>query len=215
MSTQILLLPKIDGLNTEFVVPNNADWLDGMFFSAPGFTGVVLLTVSLTVGSNIGTAASVQGLVPGMLISPVPGIPQGTYIGAVPTTTTFTMVNGSGSPVNATVTDAEAEVSFEPIPLDLSGIQFVANLRTTQGGPQNFLTAQTADNTMINGQLAGTLAFNVPRLPRTLNGANMSMVPPGTYQLDIIAIADGYTINLMPESPATVIVTPGVTDPAT
>jgi hypothetical protein len=207
--TNIRSLPQIDGANTSFVVSNNAAWLDSMYFGAPGFgPPIVISGCSTTAGSNVITVPTLIGsslVQPGMQISSSPGLPSASYVGNVPTATTFTIVDINGNALTATATTAELTVTFNPPPLDLSGIGFVANLRLVAGSTQVFLVAQTGNGTLTNGAKLGTLSFNVPR-------SIMQSVPPGSYVMDIIAADPLYVINLMAKAPASVTVMSGVAD---
>lgn len=206
--TNILLLPKFDS-STSFAIARNGDWLDAIFFSAPGSpTAPIVMTGSIVEGVSVVTVESSKGLIPGLPIVAVPGIPPGTYVGTMPTATTFGLVDVTlGVPVPATITDAETSLTFEPLPLDLTGIEFVAEIRRKAGGTDRYLIARTDDQTIINGGASGVLAFNVTR-------DLLKNLLPGSYVLDILAIADGRTINLFPEGPASIDVATGVTVPA-
>jgi hypothetical protein len=206
MATNILSLPKIDGANTSFFVPNNSDWLDSMYFSQPGFgPPVPLQGCILTASSNLIGVPSALGIQPGMQISATPGLIGGGYVGAIPSTTTLTCVSMAGSPILATASTPEATLTFNPAPLDLSGISFIASLRQSISDERIFLTAQTADSTMLNFGVTGVLGFNVPA------GAILP-VPVGAYVMDILAIADGHVVNMMPQVPAAVTIAFGISD---
>ena len=201
--TNILQLPRL-GAQSSFALARNSDWLDTMFFAAPGSPPSALsLTGAIVSGSNTVTVPSTAGLIPGMPIAPIPGVPAGAYVGVI-ASTTFTMVNLAGTAVNATVSDAEAQFSIEPLPLDLTGIAFTAQWRSAVGGSEVFLTLQTADGSLVNGGPTGTLAFNVPE-------SAFANIIAATYVMDIIATADGHTINLFPEGPASIVLSEGVT----
>lgn len=210
--TNIRSLPKIDGANTSFVVSNNEAWLDPMYFGAPGFGPAITVSgCSTMTGSSIVTVPTLIGtslIQPGMQISPGPGLPSASYVGSVPSPTTFTVVDINNNSLVATATTTELTITFNPPPLDLSGIGFVANLRIAAGSTQVFLVAQTGNGTLTNGAKLGTLSFNVPR-------SVMQSVPPGSYVMDIIAADPLYVINLMANAPAKVTVMSGVADIAT
>lgn len=205
--TNILSLPQIDGSATSFAITTNGAWLDSLFFAAPGTPPTAVEVVgAITSGSPNVTVGSTAGIVSGMPIAPSYGVPVGAIVGTIASSTQFAMVNSAGSAVNATQNDAAAALILMPAPLDLTGIAFKAELRDRAGSPNLFLTAQTADGSLLNGGTLGTLAFNIPTPAPTL--ANLAA---GTYALDIIATADGYTVNLFQNGPAAVVVTPGVT----
>jgi hypothetical protein len=200
-------MPQLDGANTSFAVDGNADWTDAMFFGAPGYGPPVMMTgCSLTAGSNIVTLQTTVGLQPGMQIAGTPGLPS-CYIVSIPSTTTITTGDIYGNPVNAVATTVETNLSFNPRPLDLTGISFIAHLRAEPGATQVFLTAKTTDGTLMQYGSSGVLAFNVPAV-------KMGGVPPRTYVMDLLAIADGRVINLIPNQPCNVTVNPGISDSA-
>jgi hypothetical protein len=202
--TNILSLPQFNGAQTSFVVTTNSDWLDSIFFAAPGSPSTPeSMSGQIVSGSNNITVASTSGLVPGMPISAGAGIPSGAYIGTLTSSTVLTMVNSSGAALNATQSDAEASLTFQPIPLDLTGIAFRANVRASVAGTQVFVLAQTSDGSFNNGGTSGVLGFNVPY-------TTMQKVPPGNYVVDLLAIADGHQINLFQSGPASVVVAAGV-----
>jgi hypothetical protein len=176
-------------------------------FTTPGSpTEVLVMLGAITTGSGNGTVAATQGLIPGLPLIPVPGIPGGTYVGAITSATVFTMVDINNVSVTATLDDAEASLTFEPLPLDLTGIEFIANVRSAAGSNENYLTLQTADGSFVNGNAVGTLGFNILK-------ATWDNIPVGSYVIDIVAIADGHTINMFPEGPATLVLSQGVTLP--
>ena len=93
---------------------------------------------------------------------------------------------------------------YAVVPLDLTGIAFTAELRSSPADSTPRLTASTAAGTLVNGNTAGSLAFNVPSL---------KALAAGTYFMDLIAndpIA-GITRNLFEAGPATITVLQGVT----
>jgi hypothetical protein len=207
--TNILNIPLLDGANSSFTISNNAAWTDSIYFGAPGFgPPFTLAGCSIVTGSNIvtiPTLSSTSVLSPGMQVSGTPGIPSASYVGNIPSLTTFTLVDGTGNTLNATANSIEITITFNPPPLDLSGIGFVSNLRTAPGSAQVFLVAQTGDGTMVNGATAGTLSWNVP-------GARMQNVPAGIYVMGILAVDSTTRRELFPTAPATVTVIAGVSD---
>jgi hypothetical protein len=208
MTTNVLNLAKFSSAST-FAIAKNSDWLDSIFFAAPGSPAAsVSASAVLIAGTNVITIASTAGLIGGQPIGEIPGIPPSTYIGAVFSPTQLTMVDAIGAPVNATLSDAAAGVTFLPLPLDLTGITFKANLRTTVDDVGVQLALSTDAGTLINGGKSGVLSFNVLATSPALVGLN-----PQNYVIDILAEADGHTINLFPQGPATLTVSRGVTVP--
>lgn len=209
MSTNILSLPQFSAAS--FTVSNNAAWLDSIYFGAPGFPGPFIVSGCATsIGSGVITVPvliSTVGITVGMQVSGVPAsLPSASYVGAILTPTTFTIADAFGNTLGATATNAEISLTFNPPPLDITGIGFVANLRIAAGRAQVFLVAQTGNNTLLNGAKLGTLSFNVPR-------STMNSVPAGSYVMDILA-SDGTrsgVVNLF-LAPATVTVLAGISD---
>jgi hypothetical protein len=208
MATNILNLPQFS--SAAFALANNAAWLDSIYFAASGYPGPVQVNGCATViGSNIVTVpTTTAGISVGMQISGTPNFPSASYIGAILTPTTFTLVDVFGNQLNATATNVEVAITFNPPPLDLTGIGFVANLRIAAGSAQVFLVAHTGNGTLVNGGKIGTLSFNVPR-------QIMQSVPAGSYVMDILAADATTVINLFPQIPATVTIFSGVADIAT
>jgi hypothetical protein len=206
--TNILVLPQFSA--GAFTIANNAAWLDSIYFGAPGsplpFT---IAGCSTTSGSNVVTVPVLIGTVgigPGMQVSgTAQGFPPASYVGQVTSLTTFTLVDGFGSLVNAIATNVEITVTFNPAPLDLTGISFAAGLRVSAGSKQVFLPMQTGDGTLVNGGKLGTLGFNVSRV-------KMQSVPPGNYVMDVLATDGTVTVNLFQQAPATVTVLAGIAD---
>jgi hypothetical protein len=89
-------------------------------------------------------------------------------------------------------------------PIDLTGIAFSANMRAAAGGNDVYLQLSTANGTLVNGGVTGKLSFNVPV-------TTMAALLPGNYVIDVLATADGHTINLYQSGPATVTVDEGIT----
>jgi hypothetical protein len=211
--TNILLLPQLDGNNTTFTICNNADWLDTLCFLTPGSSAAPITLIGVTTtGQNTYTITSLSpivstvGIVPGMPFAPCPGFPIGGFVGAVVSSTQLTLVNAIGGALFSTITDAEVPMTFFPLVIDLTGIEFLCHVRPSPGSGVLHLRAQTADGTLINGGTSGLLSFNI--LQQT-----MSLLPARSLVVDIIAIADGHTINLFPNAPATCVVQAGVTTP--
>lgn len=110
---------------------------------------------------------------------------------------TFTVAN------NADWLDSIA-FTVSSAPIDITGIAFEANMRSEAGGHEIFLALSTGAGTLTNGGASGVLSFNVPAL-------TMGKLNPGNYVIDILAIADGHTINLYQAGPAKVVVDEGIT----
>jgi hypothetical protein len=203
--TNILLLPQFSGAGSSFSLVTNGDWLQSILFTAPGSPPNALTMVgAITSGQSTVTVGSTIGLVPGQPINQIPGIPAGAFVGSISSATQFSMVNSSGSSLDATETNAEAQLVFQPLPLDLTGIEFTASMRAAADSAGILLTASTANGTIINGGAAGTLQYNVP----------YSQLPAaGSYVIDIVASGDEHTVNLFPQGPATVTIVQGVTVP--
>lgn len=93
-------------------------------------------------------------------------------------------------------------------PLDLSGINFHAELRKTVMDSQNMLDLATTNNPpqLINGGASGALFFSV-------DASLLSALSPFTYVMDMLAIdiATGMTRNLCELEPIAVTVNKGVT----
>jgi hypothetical protein len=202
--TQVLNLPFM--ANLSFEITRDADWLDSLFFSAPGSPQAIITMIgSIIAGNSAITMTTAAGLVPGQPIAPGGGIAVGAYVGSIPTVGTVQMVDINGNPLNALGTNAAVSLSFEPLPLDLTGIEFRSMLRSAEGDAQVYLETSTAEGTMINGGQSGVLSWNVKQ-------PQMADVRAGDYVLDILAYGDGNTVNLLPGDPAQVTLSDGVTD---
>lgn len=208
MTTLIRNLPQFS--TGAFTVSNNAAWLDTIYFGAPGYPvpitisgcSSVLSSSTVTVPiliSTIGVSVGMQ-----VLGLPINVTPPSIFIGSIPSATTFTVIDTFGNALFSPVTNAELALTFQPPPLDLTGIGFVANLRAVAGGTQVFLVAQTGNGTLVNSGKLGTLTFNVPR-------TMMNAVPAGSYVMDILA-ADATTVVNLFQVPATVTVLAGIAD---
>ena len=214
--TNVLLLPMLSGSGTSFEITNNSDWNDSIFFGALNSPTKPIQMVGQTVsGSNVITVANTTGLVPGQPITETAGIPAGAFIGALTAATTLTMVDSVGSNLNSNLSNVVANLTFQPVPLDLTGISFVSNLRPFTNSSESYLTIQTSDGTYNNGGPTGVLSVDIPYLIDGVPNPKIAGLFPGTYVMDIIAEGDGATINLFPLGPATVTVLDGVTDPLT
>lgn len=95
-------------------------------------------------------------------------------------------------------------------PLDITGIVFHATMRPTVsssspiGSPIVTLDMSTTNGLLKNGGNTGILQWNV-------SAQKMNDITPGTYIMDILAIAE-IEVN-MNQSPATIEVKQGVTQP--
>src|ERR1039458_3209716 len=128
--TNILLLPKFSGAGTSFSITTTGDWNDAIFFAAVGSPAApISMSAALVSGSATVTVAATAGLLPGQPISPIPGITEGVYIGTLATAYTLTMFDINNNPVLSTETDTVANLTIQPLPLDLTGIAFVAQMR--------------------------------------------------------------------------------------
>jgi hypothetical protein len=206
MTTNILTLPSFNGAGTSFSIATNADWFDSIFFIAPGSPpSSVAMLGQITNASSLVTVTSTAELVPGLPINAVPGIEDFAYVGEIISAIQFRMVDVNGVPVSATINDAQTKLVFQPMPLDLTGIEFRCELRSSEADNQVFLSVGTSDGTLLNGGLDGTLGFNVPR-------SKLEHLSPRTYVMDIVALADDHTINMFPAGPGSVVVTSGVTN---
>lgn len=204
--TNILFLPRFE--SAEFDLPQNSDWLDGLFFtsSSADQAAPIEMVGAMTLGSPTVAVESALTLIPGMPVSAVKGIPTGSYIGTIPTLINFTLVDIDGNPVNANATTAVAALTFQPLPLDITGIRFKAMVRHRIGGAETVLVVDTEDGTFVNGGTSGVLSFNVLQ-------DKMSKISPNKYYMDIVAEADGHIINLFPINPAVINFAKGITTP--
>lgn len=91
-------------------------------------------------------------------------------------------------------------------PLDITGIDFYANLRETIDGVNLLLNMSTENGYLINMGFVGVLQWNIP-------ASVMKEIPVSTksYVMDIVAIQGEYTVNLFPTGPAQVFLSQGVT----
>ena len=205
MASNILLLPQLDGTQTSFTVTNNGDWIDTICFTTPGSVAVPTNMLGLiTSSSNTFTVASTIGLIPGMAFSAGPGFPAGGFVGTVLSATQVTLVDSGGNPLNSTISDAELTLTFQPLVLDITGIRFRGHIRPSIGSSVLHLAMDTLTGEFINGGATGLLSFNVLQ-------TRMATLPVATHVFDILALADGYTFNLFPNAPCSVVVSPGVT----
>jgi hypothetical protein len=204
--TNILSLPQLNGAQTQFIISNNADWRDSIAFAAVGSPPPSGLMIgSVIVGQSIITGLSAtSNIVAGMPISQTFEIPAGVFVGEVLSTTSVSMVNIVGVSVNALATNPQANIYFQPVPLDITGIFFWMELRTAVGNIQPWLNISTVSGLLVNGGTTGVLAWNVP-------SAYLLNLPITTYYADLIAEGDGVTVNLFQAGPCTVQIVQGIT----
>lgn len=95
------------------------------------------------------------------------------------------------------------------LPVDLTGIDFYAQVTPGVGNSQILLDMSTINGRLVNGLTMGTLAFNVP--PSLTSGLPLLAAPGGT--MDLLAVADGRVVNVNQQSgqPFSILVTEGVT----
>ncbi|MDR3488829.1 MAG: hypothetical protein P4M05_28490 [Bradyrhizobium sp.] len=127
----------------------------------------------------------------------------------------------SGSFTVATNSDWDDSIQFnqpspnETLPLDISDIDFFAQLRASPVSPNILMALSTINGLLINGGKAGTLTWNVPAYPRTTAPFdNMRSLQSAISPLvmDVVAVADGRVRNLFEKAgPASVSINPGVT----
>jgi hypothetical protein len=151
--TNLLNLPQIPA-GTTITIAHNVDWDDQIFVTQPGFSGTVSVSGTLTASSeSVSGIASTAGLAPGMVAVGY-GIPVGTTITAVGTST-ITLSN------DATVS-ATLDITCYPPPLDLTGISFVSELRQNTTTSNLLISMSTANGLMVNGGTTGQFGWAVP-----------------------------------------------------
>ena len=89
-------------------------------------------------------------------------------------------------------------------PLDITGIAFRMQVRLASDPTQIALDLSTDNSLLINGGTNGVLSWIVP-------AAQTAQIEAGDYVADLLAIADGATINLCLNAPLAVTVAQGVT----
>lgn len=210
--TNILQLPQLSSA-TSFAVATNSQWTDQITFPQSGWPAAFsLANCSLVNGSGTVSCPTTALLIPGLTISPGPGIPIPTVGGtsgfcvvlAILSATTFSLGDSLGNALTATTTNPGAILTFGAPPLDLTGINFISSVaQALVSSPRLLLTAQTQDGTMVMYPKAGILQYNVPV-------SSMAQLLPGSYVVDILAFDGSYTVNLFPNGPASVTVSAGV-----
>lgn len=96
------------------------------------------------------------------------------------------------------------ETASPSTPVDLTGISFEGQVRSSVSSVQKLLDISTAAGTLVNGGTNGMLTFAVPK-------SLFCNLPPGSYVFDLVATASDGVVNLYGGSPATLIVSEGVT----
>jgi hypothetical protein len=89
-------------------------------------------------------------------------------------------------------------------PLDITGITFRSHIRPAPGSDSLILDMSTSNGLLLNGETSGILSWIIPR-------SRTRMLTVGAAVADLLAIADGHTINLVQASPMQVLITQGVT----
>ena len=90
--------------------------------------------------------------------------------------------------------------------IDITGIAFHLQARSAAGASVIALDLSTANGGLINGGASGILTLIAPV-------TMMESVAPGVYVADIVAEADGATINCCGASPLALTVAQGITTP--
>ena len=88
-------------------------------------------------------------------------------------------------------------------PIDITGIAFHLQMRPAAGSPEIDLDLSTANGALTNGGATGVLSLIAPV-------AALQEIAPGAYVADLVATADGATINLC-GAPFAVTIAGGVT----
>ena len=88
--------------------------------------------------------------------------------------------------------------------LDLTDIAFHMQVRPAAGSSDIALDLSIDNGLLINNGAAGTISLLVAK-------AQLAQLAPGAYVADLLAIADGATINLCLNAPLAVTVVQGVT----
>ena len=114
----------------------------------------------------------------------------------------------SGSLAVATDADLRESLLFTQAgsgaPIDLTGIVFRMQVRLASDPTQIALDLSTDNGLLINGGTNGILSWLVLQ-------PQVAQIAPDAYVADLLAIADGATINLCQNGPIAVTVTAGVT----
>ena len=150
--SNLLSLPQFPA-GTVISLQSNTDWDDSFFVGAPGSPSSPI-TLSGALASETFTVASPGGVLPGMIAAGF-GVQTGTTVSAV----------SSGSITlsqNATISAPNASISFYGPALDLTGISFSAEIRSSAVSPQAILSTSTNAGTMTNGGTNGLFGWDVP-----------------------------------------------------
>jgi hypothetical protein len=82
-------------------------------------------------------------------------------------------------------------------PIDLTGISFAFQLRSSVDNSGILLNLSTSTGTLVVDAAQGTLTFAVPhKIPVSGTTDHMCNLPPGLAVADLIATAEGIVINL-------------------
>lgn len=211
--TQIANLPQIDGTRTSFTFALGSVFQYAIAFPSP-IGPQVPIVAAATMASGSATlsnlpAATVSSLVTGQPVAGY-GIPAGATIAGLPSATSVTLSQA------ATQTGAAIGVTFQVIPLDLTGITFRQQVRRSASPIDTgvLLEMSTANGRLLNGGTSGVLSAVVnPQTDQTAFSSLPVTAAGQTWVTDIVATAaDGGPINLMAQSgPASVVVLSTVT----
>lgn len=175
MTTRILDLPLI---HWDMETATNEDWLDAIQFTDPLSPPLTAMAGAISLDSPfINGLTSTVNLLPGMTVA-APGVQDGSRIIAVPSSSSVQL------DLPATHTDSSQTITFLPIPIDLTGIEFKSQMRLDPEDAMAVLDLSTANGRLISGLTGGQLSLNVPV-------SVMALIDPATYVQDLIAIADG------------------------
>lgn len=200
MATQI---GAIQARQVNFRIQSNSDWLDGLLIWQSQAGGTIPGT------SNVGNGtANVLAVDPGTALGghtlSVSAVADGlTYITVSDPAGTVTGRGVVGLPLYAggvTVRASSGSVAFVagdtfaigvlPGPIDITGLRFVLQVRTSKVSAVVLLEADSAPavgNPMIAvGGAAGTIAMAVPQ--EILSASRLAQTGAGTYFYDIIAV---------------------------
>jgi hypothetical protein len=206
--TNIALLPL---LQATVNLTTNADWADSLIFTnaaaqyvsaaavgAPG-TGYTNGTQTLTPVGGSGTPALISVTVANGNVVAVNGIAvPGSY--ALPPAASNAPTSGGGG------SGATLNLTLASSPIDLTGISFHCQVRTSAGSSSVVLDMSTTNGLLVSGGTNGILSFAVP-------AATLQATPAfqaGSYVADVLAQAGSQTVLV---AQLTITVTQGVTTP--
>ncbi len=204
--TQIANLPQIDGARTAFTITKNARFQFSIALPFPAGPQIALVAICGMAAGSATLSGIPDGVVAALVTGqPVAGygIPDGTVISGIPTATSVTLSN------TASQTAAAIGLTFLPLPLDLTGISFLMQVRAASNAAAVYLEMSTDNGRFLNGGTSGVIGGDA--LPDEL--ASLPLTAAGTSLVtDIVATAaDGGPVNLMAMSgPASVTVLSGV-----